>query len=64
MPATGWASSRKNALVTRDLDLLRELAAHNAVRVYISITSLDAQLARVMERRPSSPRPACGQSEN
>jgi DNA repair photolyase len=45
----------KNALVTRDLDLLRELAAHGAVRVYISITSLDAQLARTMEPQTSSP---------
>jgi DNA repair photolyase len=45
----------KNALVTRDLDLLRELAAHGAVRVCISITSLDAKLARVMEPQTSSP---------
>ena len=45
----------KNALVTRDLDLLRELSAHDAVRVYISITSLDAQLARTMEPQTSSP---------
>jgi DNA repair photolyase len=45
----------KNALVTRDLDLLSELAAFRAVRVYISITTLDAKLARVMEPRTSSP---------
>jgi DNA repair photolyase len=45
----------KNALVTRDLDLLRELVAHGAVRVYISITSLDAELARTMEPQTSSP---------
>jgi DNA repair photolyase len=45
----------KNALVTRDLDLLTHLAAHRAVRVCISITSLDAKLARVMEPRTSSP---------
>ena len=45
----------KNALVTRDLDLLAELAAHRAVRVYISVTTLDAKLARVMEPRTSSP---------
>jgi DNA repair photolyase len=45
----------KNALVTRDIDLLQELAAHEAVRVCVSITSLNAQLARTMEPRTSSP---------
>jgi DNA repair photolyase len=45
----------KNALVTRDLDLLRELAARRAVRVCISITTLEAKLARAMEPRTSSP---------
>jgi DNA repair photolyase len=45
----------KNALVVRDMDLLRELAAHRAVRVSLSITTLDAQLARLMEPRTSSP---------
>lgn len=46
----------KNALVTRDLDLLRELAAHRAVHVNISITTLDAELARKLEPRAASPR--------
>ncbi|SPE53126.1 Radical SAM domain protein [Verrucomicrobia bacterium] len=46
----------KNFLVTRDLDLLRELAAHQAVQVNISINSLDAELARKLEPRASSPR--------
>jgi DNA repair photolyase len=45
----------KNALVTRDLDLLSQLAADKAVRVCFSITTLDATLARVMEPRTSSP---------
>lgn len=45
----------KNALVTRDLDLLADLAAHNAVRVCLSITTLDAKLARAMEPRTSPP---------
>jgi DNA repair photolyase len=45
----------KNALVVRDLDLLTQLAKHRAVRVSLSITSLDAKLARVMEPRTSSP---------
>ncbi len=46
----------KNALVTRDLDLLRELAACQAVHVNLSINSLDAELARKLEPRASSPR--------
>jgi DNA repair photolyase len=45
----------KNAQVCRDLDLLRQLAEHGAVRVSLSITSLDPKLARVMEPRTSSP---------
>jgi len=46
----------KNLLVTRDLDLLRELAAYQAVQVNISINSLDAELARKLEPRASSPK--------
>ena len=46
----------KNTLVTRDLDLLRELAAHQAVAVYLSITTLDPDLARILEPRAPSPR--------
>jgi DNA repair photolyase len=45
----------KNALACRDIDLLTQLAAHNAGRVAISITTLDASLARAMEPRTSSP---------
>src|SRR5437016_11307833 len=45
----------KNRLVTRDVDLLRELAAGNAVAVNISVTSLDPNLQRVLEPRTSSP---------
>ena len=45
----------KNRLVTRDVDLLRELAAHNGVAVNISVTSLDSNLQRVLEPRTSSP---------
>ena len=44
----------KNRLVTRDIDLLRELAACNAVAVNISVTSLDGNLQRVLEPRTSS----------
>src|SRR6266516_6488718 len=45
----------KNHLVTRDIDLLRELAACNAVAVNVSVTSLDPNLQRVLEPRTSSP---------
>ena len=46
----------KNQLVTRDLDWLGELAAHQAVAVNISITSLDPKLQRILEPRTSAPR--------
>jgi len=46
----------KNALVTRDLDHLRELARHQCVAIYLSITTLDPKLARILEPRASSPR--------
>lgn len=45
----------KNRLVLRDIDLLSELAKHNAVRVAISVTTLDNQLAAKLEPRASSP---------
>ena len=46
----------KNHLVTRDIDLLRELAADDAVVVYLSINSLDSELARKLEPRAASPK--------
>jgi DNA repair photolyase len=45
----------KNHLVTRDIDLLSELAAHEAVLVNISITTLDATLTPRLEPRASLP---------
>src|SRR3954451_3449209 len=45
----------KNALVVRDLDLLREMAKFDLVHVNISVTTLDAELARAMEPRTSIP---------
>jgi DNA repair photolyase len=45
----------KNELVTRDIDLLRELARFDAVLVFISVTSLDGELARELEPRASQP---------
>jgi DNA repair photolyase len=46
----------KNHLVTRDVDLLAELAAENAVMVCVSVTTLDPDLQRVMEPRTSTPK--------
>ena len=45
----------KNHLVTRDIDLLKELAAVNAASVFVSITTLDQDLTRIMEPRTSVP---------
>jgi DNA repair photolyase len=45
----------KNHLVSRDVDLLGELARHDAAAVFLSITSLDAGLANIMEPRASQP---------
>jgi len=45
----------KNALVVRDLDLLREMASLRLVHVNVSVTTLDSELARIMEPRTSIP---------
>jgi DNA repair photolyase len=45
----------KNYLVTRDIDLLSNLARHAAAAVAISLTTLDDDLRRVMEPRTSRP---------
>ncbi len=45
----------KNYLVTRDIDILRELARYQCVGVTISLTTLDPKLCSVMEPRASSP---------
>ncbi len=45
----------KNALVLRDLDLLADMARRQLASVFVSITSLDAELARAMEPRTSTP---------
>lgn len=44
----------KNSLILRDFDILGELAKNNLVRVYISLTTLDETLRRVLEPRTSS----------
>ena len=45
----------KNYLVTRDMDLLSELARHDAAAVAFSLTTLDDDLRRIMEPRTSRP---------
>ncbi|MEK6555881.1 MAG: PA0069 family radical SAM protein, partial [Bdellovibrionota bacterium] len=45
----------KNSLVTRDIDILKELSAADCAHVTISVTSLNNDLARRMEPRTSSP---------
>lgn len=45
----------KNALVERDLDLLVPLAQRRLVQVYLSLPTLDADMARTLEPRASAP---------
>jgi DNA repair photolyase len=45
----------KNHLVTRDIDVLSELARHQAAVVCVSVTTLDTSLRKVMEPRTSPP---------
>jgi DNA repair photolyase len=45
----------KNHLVTRDIDIFKELAEFGCVSIYISITTLDADLGGTLEPRTSRP---------
>ncbi len=45
----------KSALVARDIDILSRMARRHLVKVAISVTTLDAGLARVMEPRATTP---------
>ena len=45
----------KSALVLRDLDILKPMAERGLVKVAMSITTLDAKLARAMEPRAATP---------
>ena len=45
----------KNHLITRDIDILSEMAAYDGVSVSVSITSLRNEIQRVMEPRTSVP---------
>lgn len=45
----------KNALIERDIEILTQMASMDLVHVFLSITTLDAKLAREMEPRTSTP---------
>ena len=45
----------KSAGVLRDVDILASMARRNLARVHISVTTLDARLARTMEPRAATP---------
>ena len=45
----------KSNLIVRDVDLLREVARNNALSIHITVTTLNVELARILE--PRAPRP-------
>ena len=45
----------KNSLVLRDLDLIAAMAAKNLISMALSVTTLDAELARTLEPRTATP---------
>jgi DNA repair photolyase len=45
----------KNHMVTRDIDILADMAKRNLSEIFLSITTLDKDLARAMEPRASAP---------
>lgn len=45
----------KSNLIVRDLDLLREVSKHNKLSIHMTITTMDVELARILE--PRAPRP-------
>jgi DNA repair photolyase len=55
VPGLRLGVTTKSAAVTRDVDLLREIARFSDVHVNFSLTSLDAELLRLIE--PRAPRP-------
>ena len=50
----------KSDLIVRDAGLLRRVAEHNSLFVNITITTLNAELARILEPRAPPSRPAHG----
>ncbi|MDB0511687.1 PA0069 family radical SAM protein [Ralstonia solanacearum] len=49
------AITTKSSLVTRDADILERMAAKGLARVFISITTLDSEIARSLEPRANTP---------
>ncbi len=45
----------KSTLITRDLDLLQEIALSNELTIHLTVTTANAKLARILE--PRAPRP-------
>jgi DNA repair photolyase len=45
----------KSTLVTRDIDLLQQIARRNKLTVHLTVTTMNAKLARILE--PRAPRP-------
>jgi len=45
----------KSSGIERDLDLVAPMAARGLVAIYVSVTSLDPQLARILEPRAAAP---------
>src|SRR3979411_1325544 len=45
----------KSNLIVRDLDLLRDVARSNALSIHVTVTTMNAELARILE--PRAPRP-------
>jgi DNA repair photolyase len=45
----------KSNLIVRDTDLLRDVARNNALSIHITVTTLNVELARILE--PRAPRP-------
>lgn len=45
----------KNALITRDIDIFKEMLQYEGIKIYLSITSLDPELTKVLEPRTSRP---------
>ena len=45
----------KSNLILRDIDLLREVARSNALSIHITVTTMNVELARILE--PRAPRP-------
>ena len=48
----------KSTLIERDIDLLQEIGRRNTLVVHVTITTIDAALARLLEPRAPRPEPA------